>query len=159
MNPLIIVLTIAHDQRNTRKGTRFRAIIRQSPTFIRRPALRKIENAFYRRATGWIVVVAGRTRAQCPAGRFRLGLRAGEGKGDRLLFHIAILLSAVIVPPHGKHPARATGWICLSCDQSRERPQTSGYQAFLSILALAKTRHPHKTLCLLFDTESLPLRG
>ena len=44
----------------------------------------------------------------------------GGIKGDRLLFSIVIGRGAVIKPAHAENPARAAGWICLSCDQSRK---------------------------------------
>jgi hypothetical protein len=31
-------------------------------------------------------------------------------------FNIAIVRGAVIEPAHAKNPARAAGWVCLSCD-------------------------------------------
>ena len=70
-------------------------------------------------------------------------------KGDRLLFLVEIVLGAVIKPAHAKNPAWAAGRVCLSWINRGNGRATifhkdQDYQAFLSVLALAKARHPLK---------------
>jgi len=70
-------------------------------------------------------------------------------KGTGYFSPVATAGGDVIDAAHAENPARAAGWICLSCDQSRKWSRddfhkAQDYQAFLSILALAKARHPVK---------------